>query len=238
MVKSLLTIVTILFCSMQILASTVNRGSLNFSVNPERLRSNVEYGLEFFSYKNRLPTELKIFDVEDFKNGSNELVYSKSAFILNKGIDKINRAEFLNGNSLATVFNAKLLSGNGSSDFYYSMKVVVKRIRFHMNAVVDSEFPADSLVAPYVEASKNFDTELGMTGFYVTQILDQFSEGIKRMVIISKVIPYGEQTLVVNYHLCALDYRWFKRLNIFNAVKKVFKKRILQTLEKTRRTMD
>ena len=78
-----------------------------------------------------MPSELKIFDVEDFKNRSNELVYSKSAFILNKGIDKIDRSKFLNGSSLATVFNAKLLSGKDSSEFTYSMKVVVKQSRFH-----------------------------------------------------------------------------------------------------------
>lgn len=220
-----------------LLAATVDRKDVNFTINPERLTTNTEFGLAFYSYKDHMPSVVKDFDIENFRKGKNELIYSKSAFLLNKNIDDINRDEFLDGESLAPVFDAQLLRRTASNSWEYRMTVIIKTIEFRLSAFVGNSFSENATVASYTDASEGLDYQLDSAEYYVSQLLDKFNSGVKRMIIVSKIIPYGNQTLVVTYHLSALDYKWFKKYNIFNAAKKVFKKRVLATLERTKQRM-
>ncbi len=217
-------------------AKTIEMKQADF---PVELRGNdIYYSLKFLSYKKRMPQIVKDMDVEGFRRGRNELIFSKSVFVVNRSMDDFDERPFLDGNQLAQVFDATKVADLGNNSWKYKMSVTIKKIAFTLHAFVgDGDFTEDKVDA-YVDAIQQFDTELDPTEKYVVQVLDGFSEGIKSIVIVSKLIRVGDKTLVVAYQLSAFDYRWYKKYNIFNSVKKVFKKRVVSTLVRTKQVME
>jgi hypothetical protein len=220
-----------------LLAKTIELSHVDFDINPSKIRDNIYYSLHFYSYKDQLPEVLKQFDVENFKNQKTMMVYSKSVFMLNKDSADIDQDDFVDPVEVAKVFAATHLATVGEQQWKFQMKVAIKKVNFRISTEATDYFSDNSLAGLYATQADIQDTTLNPYSFYITQILDQFSEGIKRMVIVSKIIPYGDKTLVVSYHLSALDYRWFKKYNFFHAVEKVMKKKVLSTLSRTKRLM-
>jgi hypothetical protein len=230
----MLKVLVMLFFSWSVFGQTVNLKTLDFKVKTD-LGSRVEYGMKFVSYKKRIPKIIKDFDVEGFSKGRNMLVFSKSAFTVDIPVDQIVTDDFFNPQQVAQVFDGRYLSTNGEASWNFSMKVSIKTIQFRLQAYL-MDGREKSLLSNYIQAAEQLDTEF-TAEYYVVQILDNFSEGVKRMVIVSKFIPVGEKTLVVSYHLSALDYRWYKKYNLFNMVKKIYSKRVVSTLERTKNSI-
>lgn len=228
----------LLFIPSCLLAQTIEYDSLDFGIQPDGMNYHSYYALRFLSYKDSLPDVLKQFDVEDFKNGRNQFVYSKSTFLINKKLSEIDRSSFTDEHNLERVLDARMVSRNGSNSWNYEMTMALKKVKFKLHVVVDDQFADNSLAGDYSLITDLFDTNLERRSYFVTQVLDHFSTGLKRMIVVSKLIPYGNQTLVVSYHLTIMDYKWFKKYNIFHVVEKIFKKKILSSLQLTKELME
>lgn len=118
------------------------------------------------------------------------------------------------------------------------MKVSIKKIRYNLTTFVTNKNTQDELVNKYIEASEYFDTQFAPTDRYIIQILDNYSELVKKMMIVTKLIPYEDKTLVLTYQFSDLNNRLYKKLNIFNIVKKTFIKKAKQTLETSRKIIN
>ena len=237
--KFLIILPLIFLITFNVQATLVQTNRMDFTVYPEKLRSNTMYSIKFYKPNNSLSENLELFDVENLKDKYNtRLVFLKSAFLVNKTVEEINDAHFFNPHKLGKVFQSTYQSTISDNKWSMKMKVSIKKIRYNLTTFVTNKNTQDELVNKYIEASEYFDTQFAPTDRYIIQILDNYSELVKKMMIVTKLIPYEDKTLVLTYQFSDLNNRLYKKLNIFNIVKKTFIKKAKQTLETSRKIIN
>lgn len=222
-------------------ASLVKK-DVSFQIRPETIGKNIQYGVEFF--KGEIPREFSELDVERLSEESNTVIIAfKSALIIDTPIQKVDLSKFDNKNFHAQLLNATIEKEYKEEEHNWrmAMKVAVKKIAFDYKAyLLDDNDLLDSpiKIQDYAQASLNLDTNLEAPKYFLIQYMNNFDHGVDKMITLTKIIPYGNKTLVVSYQLTRLYKSFYKKYNFFNAINRVFTNRATSTIENTKRFLE
>lgn len=208
---------------------------VSFEVRPDTLKNNVHYGVEF--YKKRRPNFVKNLDVEGVSNRDSRVtIFFKSALIIDRSIEDIDFSEFEKSSVHAQILDGAVLKEykERSFDWRMQVKILVKKVNFDYQAFLTKDVTDNDKINQYIDAAEDLDRNLPQAEYYLIQYLDNYNVALDRMITLSKIIPYKGRTMVVTYQLSHLYKSFYKKYNIFNAVKRVFEGKLKKTIERTR----
>ena len=131
--KNILLLIIFSILSFALQAKLIETKTMDFKVSPEKLLSNTIFSIKFYRPKSNLGGNLNLFDVENLRDQSNsELVFLKSAFLINKPISEMTNNLFLNPKKVAQAFQAKYKNEITETKWSMKMSVSVKTLHFNL----------------------------------------------------------------------------------------------------------
>ena len=230
--KVLLTL--LFFLSTNIYAGLIKKEK-SFKISPAKVGKDIHYNATF--YKKDVSKEVNTFDAEKLSKKANTVIaFFKSALIVDQPINHLDLTQFEESVLHAKMLDATILKeySNEQDKWRMSMKIAIKTITFDYKTYQTSTITKNQTINAYITAADELDTYLPPAEHYFIQYLDKCSQGVDKMITITKLIPYGNKTLAVSYQLTRFNKKWYQKFNIFSAVKRIFTKKLTQTIEKTK----
>jgi hypothetical protein len=230
-----------LICSLSIGAEVVEKDRIDYAVEPTEMNmQNAYYSLKFYKNDKFSDSPYMNFDVEDYANTDNNLlIYSKVTFLSNSLPSEVPMQNLKEKRGMSIIFGTceEFVNTISSSPEIHHLRVpvvIVKDLEFDVHFFGDpaTDPNVSETLRNYVAAAEKFDANLPSADLTMVQYADNFNRGAQKSVMVTKLIPHEDKTLIVIYQLTRVDKKWFNNMNFlsFGILKKEIKKSIALNL--------
>ena len=201
----LFIIATMLFFIVPLHAFELKMETLtNFDVDEQILEDGkAQMSIVFFRPDQLKRSSVAAIDKNNWSDlDDSQMIFIKGAFIVHQPITKYSQSYFSNPKSIKMIFDANRVTPLAQDKF----KVEVSRMGISMDFNVHLFYNSSSReqsaeIQDWIAIADSLDRHIPAADRAQVIIQDQFSKIFDQSVTINKLIPYGEDTLVVSLSL-------------------------------------